>query len=154
MKNAHKILIFSILVFFGCKNSTVYEQYKSFENESWNKDTVINFNFNIEDSLKIYTLYVNTRNTGDYEFSNLILFVKTELPGNIKMQDTLDCILADKKGKWLGSGFGSLYSNKIRYKYHVRFPKSGEYHIEIKHGMRKTNLNGISDIGLELEKNN
>lgn len=149
------VLLFALfLLLAGCYNSSIYDQYRSLPKEKWHMDSLKNFKFQIEDSLAIYTMYLNIRNTGEYSFSNLILFVDTDLPGNQHIRDTINCILADDKGEWLGSGFGSIWTSKIPYKTKVRFPRSGEYNLTIQHGMRKETLKGITDIGVRIEKNN
>jgi gliding motility-associated lipoprotein GldH len=66
--------------------------------------------------------------------------------------DTLDCILADEKGKWLGSGIGDIYDNQIPFKRNVRFPLPGTYSFEIQQGTRKDDIPLIMDVGLRIEK--
>lgn len=136
----------------GCDRYMVYEQYRTMPSEKWHKDSLKNYNFTIKDSLTIYNMYVNVRNTGKYSFSNLIVFVETDLPGKSTLRDTLNCILADESGEWLGSGFGSIWTSKIPYKIKIRFPRKGKYHVDIQHGMRREVLKGITDIGIRIEK--
>ncbi|MFO7864694.1 MAG: gliding motility lipoprotein GldH [Salinivirgaceae bacterium] len=154
MKNAISIVILLAIGFSACDRSMVYDQYKNMPEEQWHVDSLKTFEFTIDDSLAIYNMYINVRNVGNYPFSNLIIFVETQLPGNRILKDTLDCVLADKKGEWLGSGFGSLWTSKVPYKYHVRFPRKGIYVVDIQHGMRKEVLEGITDIGVRIEKAN
>lgn len=151
MKNVISLL-FILIVFASCDSSRVYDSYKPITNEHWQIDSIKNFEFYLEDSLAIYNMYINIRNTGKYEFSNLIVFVETDLPGKMQLRDTVNCILANEKGEWLGSGFGSIWSSKIPYKLKFRFPRKGDYTVQIQHGMRKEQLQGISDIGVRIEK--
>lgn len=154
MKILNSILLLVILAFTACDNNKVYETYAEMPNENWHIDSLKTFNFDIKDSTAIYHVFVNIRNIGNYEFSNLIIFIKTQMPGDKYIKDTLNCILSDNKGKWLGTGFGSIWTNSIPYKTNVRFPRSGTYGLEVQHGMRKENLKGISDIGIRIEKAN
>lgn len=147
------VVIFSF-IFASCDTQKVYETYENMPSETWHLDSLKTFRFDIADSMAVYNVFVNIRNVGSYEFSNLIVFVTTQMPGNRRIKDTLNCILADNKGKWLGSGFGSMWTNSIPYKTNVRFPRSGGYEIGIQHGMRKAELSGISDIGVRIEKAN
>ena len=66
--------------------------------------------------------------------------------------DTLECILADEKGKWLGNGLGDIYDNQILFKKNVRFPLAGKYTFEIQHGMRADIVPLIMDVGLRIAK--
>ncbi len=122
--------------------------------EKWHMDSLKKYKFKIEDSLAIYSMYLNIRNTGQYGYSNLIIFVDTDIPGKQHIRDTINCILADDKGEWQGSGFGSIWTSKIPYKSRIRFPRNGKYEVTLQHGMRKEKLNGITDIGVRIEKLN
>lgn len=107
---------------------------------------------NITDTLSANNVFVNVRNKGNYPNSNLWLFVKIKSPDGNCISDTIEYMLANLAGKWQGSGIGDIYDNKFPFKSNVRFPVSGEYKIEIQHGMRKSILKGISDIGVSVEK--
>jgi gliding motility-associated lipoprotein GldH len=78
--------------------------------------------------------------------------VKTTFPNGKFSTDTLECILADEKGKWLGKGLGDIYDNQIPFKRNVRFPQAGTYVFEIQQGMRSDNIPLIMDVGLRIEK--
>lgn len=150
------------LVFFGlfvvilvsCDSKRVFEDYKTIDNEEWNKDSVALFKVNLEDTTQNYNLYINIRNSGKYPNSNIWLFVDIKSPDGELLTDTVEYILADNRGKWVGSGIGDLFDSQFLYKQNVYFPHGGEYTFSIKQGMRETNLQGIQDIGLRIEKGN
>jgi gliding motility-associated lipoprotein GldH len=152
MKKVISLAIILLVLVSSCDKSRVFDEYANMPEETWHMDSVKYFPFQIEDSLVIYNMYINIRNTGNYEFSNLIVFVQTDLPGKQKLRDTINCILANEKGEWLGSGFGSIWTSKIPYKVKFRFPRKGQYDLHIQHGMRKEQLPGVSDIGIRIEK--
>ena len=95
-------LIGIIVMFTSCNNSIVYEEYKSFENQKWIADSIVSFNYSINDTTSKNKIKIKLRHTVDYEFQNLFLFVKTE------MMDTVELILANKEGMWLGNGIGDV----------------------------------------------
>ena len=92
------------------------------------------------------------RNTQFYMAQNLWVFIKTSSPTNKVQYDTLNCVLADDKGQWLGSGMGDIWDITIPYKQSIGFPEKGQYTVEIKHGMRMDKLPMILEIGLRVEK--
>lgn len=64
-------------------------------------------------------------------------------------------------GNFLGTGITDIKENKLEYKTNVAFPYKGDYNIHVQHAMRKTRnveglifLEGITDIGLQIEKAN
>jgi gliding motility-associated lipoprotein GldH len=74
------------------------------------------------------------------------------MPGGKKITDTLECILADENGKWLGKGTGHIVDNRVPFKRNVIFPDTGKYTFEIEQAMRMEKLPEVYDIGLRIEK--
>jgi gliding motility-associated lipoprotein GldH len=112
----------------------------------------VRFDVEIKDVQSTYNYYINIRNNGDYPFSNLYLFLQTTFPDGKMARDTIECMLADYNGKWLGSGITSVKFNRLLFQKGVRFPQKGKYVFELEQAMRVKDLKGISDIGIKLEK--
>ena len=153
-RTSFKLLIFALLIasIFSCDRNRVFEAYEKFPQTGWDKDSVVVFTINVTDTLQTQNLYLNVRNDIKYKYSNLWLFVKIEQPGKIAVADTFEVVLADPTGKWMGEGFGGIKTRQVIYKGGVYFPVSGEYKINIQHGMRENVLQGITDIGFRVEK--
>jgi gliding motility-associated lipoprotein GldH len=152
MRNRLLLAIFVSLTFTACKNNDVFFQYKAVNAKGWNKDSLYTFDIQITDTTSTYNVYVNVRNRGEYPYQNLWLFLDKTNPDKVEMKDSIECYLADQRGKWLGSGIGSVMEMPILYQENVRFNKSGVYRYKIVHGMRDTTLTGINDIGMRIEK--
>ena len=152
MRNRLLLAIFVSLTFAACKNNDVFFQYKAVNAKGWNKDSLYTFDIQITDTISTYNVYVNVRNRGEYPYQNLWLFLNKTSPDKVEMKDSIECYLADQRGKWLGSGIGSVMEMPILYQENVRFNKSGMYRYKIVHGMRDTTLTGINDIGMRIEK--
>lgn len=145
------VIITLALSFFSCNRGVVYHEYASIDDAGWHKDTIYHFEMLIEDSLSINDFFITIRNNTDYPYSNLYLFVTTEFPNGHTTRDTIECILAGKDGRWLGSGSGRIRENKIMLQKSLRFPLKGMYDIYLEQAMRKTILPGIEDIGFSVE---
>ncbi len=145
------IIILLPLGFISCKQGVVYHEYMTIEDASWDRDSVCHFEMLIEDSLSVNDFYINIRNNTDYAYSNLYLFVTTEFPNGHITRDTIECMLAGKDGRWLGSGSGRIKDNKIMLQQALRFPLNGSYHIYLEQAMRDKHLKGIEDIGFSVE---
>jgi gliding motility-associated lipoprotein GldH len=157
-KYAFLVCILSILLFISCDGNRVYDQYVS-TGTSWEKNTPLHFKFQQPDSTSNYNLFVNVRNTNEYEFRNLFLIVNMNFPNGNVVTDTLEYEMAAPDGKWLGTGMTTKES-KLWYKENVGFPFKGTYEITIQQAMRKINesqgiqsLKGISEVGFRIEKN-
>ena len=143
------ISIASIVV--SCGTDAIYDNNKEVDN-SWSSNEKLNFNIDIKDTIGVYDIFLNIRNTTDYKYSNLYFFLKTTFPNQKISVDTIECFLADTKGKWLGKGYGKYRDQQILFKQNGRFPMSGNYRIEIEQATRDIDLEGIKSIGLRISK--
>jgi len=141
-----------LLLFPSCDPQRVYEENQAIPAEGWRKDNPLYFSLNVNDTTSVHNIYVNIRNSGKYENRNLYLFITTTAPAGQSVTDTLECFLADERGKWYGSGLGDLYFVQIPYKMAVVFPYSGLYRFEIVQAMRRDVLRNIADVGIRVEK--
>jgi gliding motility-associated lipoprotein GldH len=149
-----KILGLSLLVVLtsSCDSNKIFEEYIEVENANWKKENIASFEFNAKDTTTAHNLYINVRNTGAYSYSNLYLFVTMQGPSGGLLKDTVNCILADNRGKWLGSGVGDLWDLRIPYVGGFKFAQSGNYIVTLEQAMRaEGGLDGITDIGLRVE---
>ena len=105
-------------------------------------------------------MFIHIRNNKNYEFSTLFLVAKLDFPNGFQVIDTLEYEMTDAEGNWLGSGFTDIKENKLFYKENVVFSEKGTYNFEIRqvtraiHDIEGNNpLQGITDVGLKIEKN-
>ncbi len=145
-------LLLTLLLFSSCDRSRIYEQNQAIPESGWIASNVLKFDVDITNTAFPANFYINVRNADGYAYSNLFLFIKTKFPNGKMANDTLECVLADEKGKWLGKGLGDIYDNRIPFKRNVQFPVAGKYTFEIQHGMRSDNIPLIMDVGLRVEK--
>ncbi len=148
-----QILLLVFVTFFAfssCNFSSVYNENVIVKDAKWYKDEAIRFEVMIADSLSNYNFYLNLRNTTDYRYSNLYIFMMTRFPNGNMTRDTIECVLADTKGRWLGKGWSNLKENNILLKKHLQFPLNGKYVFFIQQAMRVDTLEGIHDVGLQI----
>jgi gliding motility-associated lipoprotein GldH len=149
--NIIAVLILVVLA-IACDSNRLYEKNVDFTNETWHKDSVLQFDVEITDSTAIYNVYINNRISGQYKYSNMFFFISTDLPYNHTLRDTLECILAEANGKWLGKGFGNIWSNKIPYRKNIKFPYSGKYTFYLEQAMRDEELKHVASAGIRIER--
>lgn len=141
------------LLFNACDGNKVFEKYIEVENDVWHQENVAKFNVDIIDTVALHNLYINIRNKGNYPYSNLYLFVSIQGPDGSQQTDTVNCILANKRGQWLGNGIGDLWDLKIPYIGGFKFAQSGVYTFSYEQAMRvEDGLHGITDVGLRIER--
>ena len=142
------LILFSLL---SCDSNRLYEKNISIKNAVWDLSQKPIFEYNNTDTVSKVNLKANIRHSSSYPFSNTI-----DPLGGLKT-DTLECILAQKDGKWLGSGLGDVWDIQCQFKSY-RFLKQGMYTFEIEQAMRHGDLAkieqlpGIMEIGFRIEK--
>lgn len=140
----------ALLLSAACGTGTLYHHNSEIADNVWERSDVRRFEVPITDTVSSYDIYLEVRNAGSYPFSNLYLFIDTEMPSGLKRRDTVECLLADPTGRWLGEGLGDIWDNSILYRPATRFPKLGTYVFTIGHGMRNEKLPMIMDIGMAI----
>ncbi|MBL0327924.1 MAG: gliding motility lipoprotein GldH [Bacteroidetes bacterium] len=146
------LFLLSVMLLASCDGGRIFEKNQEMPQSGWAQSNKITFDVEIKDPATPAHFYVNVRNSEGYPYSNLFLFIKTVFPNGKFSNDTLECVLADEKGKWLGTGVGDIYDNQIPFKRNVRFPMAGTYRFEIEQGMRSETVPLIMDVGLRIEK--
>lgn len=141
-----------LLILSACSSNKTYDEYREIPDEGWSKSVVANFQVDIKETTKPQNILINIRHTNQYAYQNFWMFITTTTPGGITTKDTVECYLADNRGKWLGNGISSVYNMPVLFKANNLFSKKGLYRFSIYHGMRDDLLKGISDIGIEIEK--
>ena len=91
------------------------------------------------------------RNTSNYAYRNLYLFIEMTSPSNKYFVDTVEVYLADSKGKWTGSGIGNVWQNQVPLLQNVKLKEIGKYSVNINQGMRHEVLDAINDVGIRVE---
>lgn len=144
--------ILLLMALSACDSKRVFEQNVDIPEYIWDKENAIYFDVPITDTVSLHNIYINIRNASGYGFSNIYLFLDTKYPNNTISRDTIECILADPSGKWLGDGSGDIWDNQIPFKKNVRFKQMGTYKFRYEQAMRMPKLPMIMDVGLRIEK--
>ena len=147
-----KILLgfFSVVLFMACNSKVFYFEKNTIQDEAWDMKTSYAYPVEVTDTTRLYNFHINVRNTVDYPYANIFFFVKTTFPTGAIAMDTVECMLAEPDGKWLGKGTGRIYDNMFLFRENIIFPMKGKYEFEITHGMRDTVIKGVSDVGLRI----
>ena len=137
-----RILLFFLVVgFVSCQNENKKEVYYSFNNNTWNTDSIVSFEFDNIDTTSSHDLYLMVRHTTNFKFQNLFLYTNFE-----NQQDTFELFLSEKSGRWLGKGFGEIKELKIRIKENVNFKENQDQIFSVEQAMRYEDLEKIINL--------
>lgn len=147
------VLFMSALFLGSCDRAMVVDEFVRIDNQSWHWDDPAQFTFEMDDTASYHDILINLRHTTDYPLSNLYMFVHVEGPGGQQLTDTVNFILAEPSGKWIGKGIGQMRAIGYLYKKNTLFPQKGKYHIAIEQAMRLPEV-PVSEVGIRIEKVN
>ncbi len=153
MKLIHILFIISSgLTLYGCDPNVVFEKNVTLPENRWEQKNAIVLNAEITDTIQTNNIYINVRNAGGYQFSNLFIFFTTQTPSGKAERDTVEITLADETGKWQGNGMGDIWDNRIPFKHNFHFPEKGTYTFTLEQAMRVDPLPQIMDVGIRIER--
>lgn len=145
--------LFSACLLTACNEHTVYHSYQSLPNKGWGKSDTLSFQIPITDSVPTtLRLFAEVRNSIEYPYHDLHLFISQNLQDStVWRTDTIAFCLADSTGRWTGHGWGSIYQSET-FITSVRPLHPTNYTIKIMSGMKDEKLQGLSDVGIRIEK--
>jgi len=146
------LMITLLCAMTGCESNIVFQDAATLAESSWYKKDIVSFEYDAQDTTELYNVIIDIRNEADYPYKNFWLFVHSTSPQGIDYSDTLECVLADNFGRWIGKSSGSLYALPVLFLSNTRFPQKGIYHFDLIQGMRSDTLKGIHEIGIRIEK--
>ena len=140
-------------LFVSCSDADiVFQETKEIENATWNKDDKVSFDFEVNDTTEFYDFYFDLRTTTSYEWANLYLFVEIQFPNEQFNIDTVEFVLANPLGEWIGVSSGSIVNTNLQFINKRSFPQKGAYTLSFIQAMRQDDLAEVMDVGLIMKK--
>ena len=145
--------LLAICVLAACDRRIVYDTYRQTPVEGWEHQDTLSYHIDTIPATGNYRLHlgIRTSTAHHYPFRNLYLVVKEywNAPDTC-LVDTLLCHLTDEDGDLDGAGTGFRQYTFPVSKLTLTEHSTGT--ISVRHIMRRTELTGVSDIGIRLEK--
>ena len=147
------IFVFLSLLLLICCNTKTESSYSVFEEDGWHADSIITLSHSVVDTITKQNLYLKIRHTTDFEYQNIFLFVDFQ-----DKRDTIEVILSEKNGKWLGSGFGDIKEVEYCLAKETIFNSKKTSNVTVEQAMRYgeqpviINLKGIIALGINIKK--
>jgi gliding motility-associated lipoprotein GldH len=155
MKQYFFFILIGVISLTSCDNTMIYGEDVDIKDHVWHKDSILSFESDsLLDLPQVLKIGVTVRNTVDYKYRNLWLFVEIKLPNKeTPIRDTLNHALMTAEGFWNENVDGSNIKESVKYyKYAIQNPPKGKYSVKIQHGMRDEFLGEIVSIGTRIEK--
>lgn len=149
MKN-FLIIFITTLFCIACEQKHFYNEYKPVDVNAWKSTDTLSYLFDVKDINASYDLSISIRYQNNYEFSNIWLSISDIIDAEKTVRFNVP--LFKKDGKPYGEKSGSLYTQTMPFQKQIKFSKAGKYNIKLVQLMRKDPLDGISDVGIIIDK--
>ena len=136
----------------SCSDNLVYEKEYEISDKVWIYSDTLNFDFEVEDTIALYSLSLEIEHSADYSFQNLYTKIYTKFPQGERIEEVLSLELADNIGNWVGNCSGEVCQLIIPIQENVYFNQNGHYQITMEQFMRTGTLTGIHSVGFLLKK--
>ena len=138
----------------ACNSNTIIDEQSDIQEGLWHLDSLVAFQFDIEDTTSSYQIQYNVRYAVNYPYYNLFLkYYLEDSTGEILSSELQELILFDKKtGEPLGEGLGDLFDRGVPVFEDQKFAYAGSYSFKVKQFMRMEQLPGILSFGLKVQK--
>ena len=146
-------VIFLFPFFFSC-NSSIYDETIIIDKGQWSIDNPIAFSFVIEDSSKLYNIFLDVNHDAHYEYQNFYCLVESYAPGGLAQRQQNAVELATGKGKWKGECDSETCNTNIPFITKTKFDVPGPYKIIFTQFTRNNPLEGINSLRLIINEYN
>lgn len=145
-------LILISMLWCSCTNRVVYHAYHHLPQEGWGKHDTISLDLHISDTIAGHAeIIFLVRNHSGYPYQDFHATLRHNMPDSTQWRSfKINLTLADKDGRWNGSGWAGLYQTAFSLGKVYTHP--GIYTFKVVHQMPDEYLKGINDIGILIEK--
>jgi len=136
----------------SCNESTLINQFYELPVNGWQYKNIMQDSFQVVKPNHYHLISANLRIDEDYMYSNIHLKLKLTDPDGETKTHHIPLTLAEKSGKWLGSGLGSALTYQLPILHRKTLTKKGTYHVSIAQDMRLENLTSVLAVGIKVEE--
>ena len=141
------LLIFLYLIIASCDKQLVYKEYRTFDNVSWNRLNILEFNVPVNQGEEL-DFFLFLRHHTYFPYDKLYVNITFYSPSGDIRSAEYDFNLKDEKGKWLADGMGELWDIELPVRQNMLFNENGVCKVRIENKYTKTETPGIVEIGL------
>ncbi len=150
MKNLIIPLVVALLL-SGCDKNIFYKEYKSFDDVSWNRHEILEFEVPVEKNT-MNDFYMALRHHTNFPYSFIDVNITLYTPdGEIRSRD-YHYRLKGTDLKWKGDGMGELWDIELPIRKRISFKKPGICKIRVENKMKKMETPGIIEVGIIAKK--
>lgn len=146
------LLLFSFFsVLSACGPDLIYDATRDVSRDGWAYDNPLHFTFQVQDTNKVYNLWMEVVHSTDFKNQNIYTKLYTSFPDGQKIGEVVSLELADRAGAWHGACGSSVCKVQIPLQTETYFNQIGEYALTVEQYMRKDSVKGILALRFMIE---
>ncbi len=145
VKFTTSIIILILLV--GCNTNTSFKEYKKFDDVSWNRFDILDFEFTVEEKESL-DFYLVLRHHTDFPYGIIDINITIYTPDGEMRSREYHFKLKDANLNWKGKGMGDLWDIQLPIRKELIFNKGGTCKVQVENKMSRVETPGIIEIGL------
>ncbi|MDZ4682576.1 MAG: gliding motility lipoprotein GldH [Saprospiraceae bacterium] len=146
------IFAFASMFLYGCGPNYLLEGRHDFPDTQWTYADSLRFEFEVEDTTRIYNLYAELTHSVDYSFQNLYTHIHTIMPSGQRLTKLVSLELTNKLGIWSGDCNSKTCEIRLPVQEDLYFNQVGHYTIVVEQFMRQDQLPGLDNFSLLIEE--
>lgn len=146
------IIVLLTIGLSACKDRVIIDVFEDLPAEGWMYEDSVALEFEITDTTHYYQMFVNLQINANYGWENFFTKMTLISPSGESTSSSVELILAEKSGKWKGSGLGDIITFQEAIQKRKTFTESGTYQVIFEQNMREEPWENIKSIGIRIEK--
>jgi gliding motility-associated lipoprotein GldH len=145
-------IITVIILLTGCTRGKIFEKHIEFDDLSWNRFEVLEFEFEVDDVSVPYNILIAVRHIPEIPYEELeVGTIMTTPSGEVRALEH-KVRVKDNEGNLLGDGMGDLWDLVEPLREDFQFNQPGMVSIELHNYMTRLETVGIIEVGLIVRK--
>lgn len=144
-------LVMAVTLLASCRDARVYDHFEPVNDDGWGRNDTVRFVISRQKSCKVdVNLSLRVNHRFPYRDLSLIVCYETYPSGNVD-PDTVQIHVLNEKGQPIGRMGITSASISAKVK-ELNLRDGDSLYVTVHHNMRRDQLTGVSDVGLQLVK--
>jgi gliding motility-associated lipoprotein GldH len=152
MKEKLVLIFLALASLTACNKNVLVDSFHELPESGWSYNNIVQDSFEVKEPAFYHQMFANLRISGDYKYANIFLKLTIIAPDSSQKEEVVTLNLADKTGKWLGSGIGDKITFQLPVLDKQKLKEAGIYRVKIEQYMRLENLQNVVAAGIMVEQ--
>ena len=145
-------LVIIFLIASSCQNSVIYEEYKYFDDNRWNRLDFLVFDVPVDDTESSYKIDFCLTHSKELSYDEIPLVISIHSPSGEQRARDYEIRLKNYEDQFIGKELDGNYQVQMVVKSQLKFSEAGICRIKINHKLDRIYVTGFVHAHLKVEK--